>query len=124
MKLDTLDGLNDSELQDVIDRSQELLKQRDAERKAKALSDARALLASVGLTLKDLSGKARPQAARGPVYHGGHRYQHPTNKALVWNANGQKPTWLRELEGGGGKAIEIPPEAANDAGSSPLKKTG
>jgi DNA-binding protein H-NS len=41
------------------------------------------------------------------VYHSGHTYQHPTNKALVWNGKGKKPGWLAGLEGGGGKPLEI-----------------
>jgi DNA-binding protein H-NS len=112
MKIDTLDALNDSELQAVIARSHELLKSRDEERKAKALSDAKALLASVGLSLKDVASKAhKASAPKGPTYHSGRMYRHPSNNALTWNAKGQKPNWLRELEAGGGKAVEM---AAND----------
>ena len=62
-------------------------------------------MAAVGLTLKDLNGKHKP---KGAVYRGGHQYQHPTNKALIWKGHGQKPNWLRELEAGGGKAVELP----------------
>lgn len=102
-----LDGLNDEQLRGVISESQRLLKKRDEERKAKALSDARTLLASVGLSVKDLGGKAKKKAGEASLYKGGHLYQHPTNKALVWNAKGQKPNWLRELEGQGGKAVEV-----------------
>ena len=121
MKLETLDALNDSELQAVIARSEELLKQRDDERKAKALSEARALLASVGLSLKDVAGGRAAKHVKPPAYRGGHGYQHPSNKALVWNAKGQKPGWLRELEGQGGKAVEL--AAANDDVPLSVKKT-
>ena len=108
MKIDTLDGLNDSELETVIARSQELLKQRDEERKAKALSEARALLASVGLTLKDLNGRRKEKGPKAPVYHTGHAYQHPTNKALTWNGKGKPPGWIRALEAEGKTALELP----------------
>ena len=118
----TLDALSDEELRNVIAQSQGLLKKRDEERKAKALSDARALLSSVGLSLKSLSGNAKKKAGKGPSYKGGRLYQHPANKALVWNAKGQKPNWLRELEGQGGKAVEI--AAANDSAAVAIKKTG
>jgi hypothetical protein len=107
MKLDTLDALKDEELQAVIEQAQGLLNQRDEERKAKALNEARALLASVGLSLKDINGKGKGKAGKAESYHGGRQYQHPTNKALVWNAKGQKPNWLRELEASGGKAVEV-----------------
>ena len=108
MKLETLDALMDDDLRAVIGRAEELLKQHDRERKAKALDDARAILASAGLSLRDVAGKATG-ANRGktPSYRGGHHYQHPTNKALTWNAKGQKPRWLRELEAAGERAVEM-----------------
>jgi hypothetical protein len=107
MKLDTLDALKDEELQAVIARSNELLNERDRQRKEKALETARATLAAVGLTLKDLNGKGKNKVGKGPVYHGGHMYQHPTNKALVWNAKGKKPGWLVALEAEGKMAVEV-----------------
>jgi DNA-binding protein H-NS len=107
MKMDTLDALKDEELQSVIARSNELLNERDRQRKDKAIETARATLAAVGLSLKDLNGKSKNKAAKGPVYHGGHTYQHPGNKALVWNAKGKKPGWLVALEGEGKMAVEV-----------------
>jgi len=110
LKLDTLEGSGDDELLAVKTRCEELLAQHDRERKDKALEQARAILAGAGLNLKDVaSGKPQKNGnGKGPTYHGGRQYQHPTNKALIWNAKGQKPTWLRELEATGGKAIELP----------------
>jgi len=133
-----LDGLNDDELRAVGARVNELLKAHDEERKAKALADAKALkakaladaravLASAGLSLKDMGAK-KPRLGKAPAYHVGHNYQHPVNKALTWNGKGQKPGWLRELEGEGGKAVELAPEAVNDnaskAAPAPVRKTG
>jgi DNA-binding protein H-NS len=109
IKLDILDGLKDEELQEVVEHARGLLQHRDEERKAKALEQARVLLTQVGLSLKDVaSGKpVKNGGGKGPVYHAGRQYQHPTNKALAWNGKGQKPNWLRELEAGGGKAVEV-----------------
>jgi DNA-binding protein H-NS len=129
--LGTLDGLNDDELRAIDARVQELLKIHDEERKAKALADARALkakaladaravLASAGLSLKDMSGK-KPRSGKAPGYHVGRSYQHPANKALAWNGKGQKPAWLRELEGEGGKAVEL--VGAPDS-APPVKRAG
>ena len=101
---DSLDTLNDEELREVIQQSQTLLKKRDGERKTKALSDARALLQSVGLSLSDL-GRAKGKAGGKSLYKAGCVYQHPTDNTLVWKANGQKPKWLRELEEKGGRAV-------------------
>ena len=125
MKLDMLDDLKDDELRAAIGHAQGLLKQRDDARKAKALADASAALAAVGLTLKDLvHGKARAKGAKAPAYHAGRQYQNPGNKTLVWNGKGQKPNWLRQVEAQGGRALELGPEAANDNFPLPVKKTG
>jgi hypothetical protein len=118
IKLDSLDALNDSELREVINYAETLLKKRDEERKTKALSDARALrakaesdaravLESAGLSLKSLGGKGRKKGGQPSVYKGGRVYRHPDDKTLLWKANGQKPNWLRELEAQGGKAMEV-----------------
>lgn len=118
MKPDMLDALNDDELRGVIARAQELLKTHDRERKDHALEQARVLLSSVGLSFKAVAGKG---AKHSSSYRGGHHYQHPTRPDLVWNAKGQKPNWLRELEREGGKAIKRP-ESANDNEAVPVRK--
>jgi hypothetical protein len=105
LKLDLLNDLNDDDLRAVDARCLELLTQHDTERKEKALSEARALLASVGLSLKDVARKAPKQKAL--VYHAGRTYQHPTNKALVWPGKGKKPGWLTTLEAEGKMAVEV-----------------
>jgi DNA-binding protein H-NS len=119
MNLDLLEKLADDDLRAVIARADALLKQHDTERKDKALSEARATLAAVGLSLKDLTRKGPAAKPRGPVYHAGRQYQHPTNKALTYPGRGKKPHWLSELEAEGGKAVEI---VAND-NPQPVKKT-
>jgi hypothetical protein len=108
VKLDSLNDLKDDELQAVIGRSNELLSERDRQRKEKAVEEARAILAGAGLNLRDVAaGKPKNGNGKGPVYHGGKQYQHPANKTLLWTAKGQKPNWLRELEAQGGKAVEL-----------------
>jgi DNA-binding protein H-NS len=115
--LDSLEELEDNSLRAVDGRCGELLKQHDIERKEKALNEARATLAAVGLTLKDLAHKS--PKAKGVAYRAGHQYQHPTNKGLVWPGKGKKPGWLNALEAEGGRAVEAP---AND-NPQPVKKT-
>jgi len=107
IKDDMLDAYSDEDILAIKALADKVLKSRDDERKARAMEEARATLAAVGLTFKDLV-RARIKPAKAPQYKSGCQYQHPSNKALVWNAKGQKPKWLRELEAGGGKAIELP----------------
>lgn len=108
MKLDMLNDLKDEELKAVTERCNELLNERDRQRKEKALNEARALLESVGLTLKDVAtGKAQKNGnGKGVSYHAGRRYAHPSNPGLVWNGAGKKPGWLNALEAEGRKAVE------------------
>jgi hypothetical protein len=120
VKLETLDGLADEDLRAVIARAETLLRQHDTERKDKARADAQAILAAVGLTLKDLNGKGKKASKTGPVYRKGVTYQHPTNKALLYGGHGKKPAWLNALEAEGGRAVEAP---ANDNLPQPVKKT-
>lgn len=103
----TLNELQDDELSSTRGLIDEILRKRDEDRKAKAIEDARATLAAAGLTLKDLNGNGRSRSGKGPVYHTGHSYQHPTNKALVWNGKGKKPNWLLDIEADGKKPLEI-----------------
>jgi hypothetical protein len=114
-----LDGFNDDDVREIKALCDKILKARDDDRKAKALDQVRATLAAVGLTLKDLAG-SKAKASKGPVYRGGVSYQHPTNKALIWQAKGKKPKWLVELEAEGQKAIELMTAANDNAG--PLRK--
>jgi len=106
LKADMLDAYGDDDLRAVIARAKELLMQHDTERKEKALAEARATLAAVGLSLKDLNGKKK-NGVKGPVYHGGQVYQHPTDKALTWAGKGKKPGWLVAIEAEGKKAVEV-----------------
>jgi DNA-binding protein H-NS len=81
--------------------------------KAKALDEARTLLEAAGLTLRALEKKGDKKAGRAPSYVAGRTYQHPADKSLVWNAKGQQPNWLRELEGQGARPVEAPGSPAN-----------
>lgn len=109
MKLETLDTLTKDELRAVNIRSAELIRQHEKEEKENAIRNARAILEAAGLSLRDVAAKVKAgRSSTGPAYRGGHRYQHPTKKDLVWTAKGQKPNWLRQLEKDGSRAIELP----------------
>jgi DNA-binding protein H-NS len=104
---DMLQKLDDAALQAVIAQAEGLLKQRDEERKAKALEQARAILEEAGLKLKDVATGKPHKNGKGQVYHGGHRYQHPDDESLTWGGKGKKPRWLLILESAGRRAVEL-----------------
>jgi hypothetical protein len=105
--LASLAEFDDDALRSVQGRCGELLKQHDTERKDKALIDARAILASAGLSIRDVARKGSGAKSKSTIYRGGHQYQHPTDKSLIWNAKGKKPNWLAALEAEGGRAVEV-----------------
>jgi len=105
--LASLNEVPDDGLHAIETRCQELQVLHDKERKEKALEQARIILTGVGLSLKDVAAGKPQRNGKGPVYHGGHQYQHPANKTLVWGAKGKKPAWLIELEASGSKAVEV-----------------
>jgi DNA-binding protein H-NS len=106
-KTDILDALSDSELEQAENYIVALKKKRDAERKAQAMAEARAILAAAGISMKDLAARSKSKAKPAP-YRNGHHYQHPKDKSLVWNGAGKKPNWLRALENDGEEAVEVP----------------
>jgi hypothetical protein len=68
MTLESLNTLNDEQLQTIIARAGELIKQHDRERKEKALADARSILGAAGLSLKNMTTKSRrSKVAEPPV---------------------------------------------------------
>jgi len=86
-----LEELQDEELEDTIALAKGILKKRDDLRKAEAMeqaralrlkaqSEARALLATVGLSLKDVNHKRKHRGAR---YQSGRLYRHPAKAELV-----------------------------------------
>jgi DNA-binding protein H-NS len=99
--------LGDNELRATTGLITEILEKRDQARKAKAIVDAKATLAAAGLTLKGLNGNGHKKAAKGPIYHAGHAYQHPADKTLVWDGKGKKPGWLVGLEADGKMPVEV-----------------
>jgi DNA-binding protein H-NS len=108
MKLDSLEGLKDDELQQVVARANELLDARKQQKRHEAIEQARAALAAAGLTVDDLRRSSKKSGKKaGPTYSTGGRYQHPDNPSQVWAGKGKKPHWLRDLEKKGGKPVEL-----------------
>jgi len=97
-KPDMLEGFNDDEIRQIKVLADAVLKRRDDARNAEAIEQARERIAQAGLTFADVA-RVRMKAAKGPSYKGGHTYQHPADKALVWNAKGQKPKMVARTGG-------------------------
>ena len=92
IKLDTLNELQDDELRTAIEHAQGLLKQRDEDRKAKAMEQARATLAAVGLSLKDLIGKGKSKTGKARRITAGTPISTRQTKHSCGTGRGRSPT--------------------------------
>jgi DNA-binding protein H-NS len=113
--LPALETLDDAQLQDLMRRAGELLKERERQRQRDAIEQARAILASAGLSVQDMldgvgrtkaSGSARKPAAGGAdaasARKGGTRYANPANPSQIYEkGRGRTPNWFRELSARG-----------------------
>ena len=109
-KVETLNALKDEELQGIIGHAQTLLKTRKEERENEALEKAAEAMRAAGrnVNMRELRSMAKRGNGNGrSPYKAGTHYQHPDDKSLVWNAKGQKPNWIRDLESAGKGPIEV-----------------
>ena len=113
-ELPALDSLDDAALQEVLRRSQDLLKQREHARQRDAIERASAILAEAGLSVQDmLAATSRNAASKGARKHGGEgstnggspslprkgmRYANPANPTQIHErGRGREPNWFKAL---------------------------
>jgi DNA-binding protein H-NS len=113
--LTALDSLDEGGLQEVVQRATALLRAREQARHREAIEQARAILASAGLSVHDLVGaEARPAAApkakkAGANGQAGARYANPADPSQVYLAGrGRAPRWYRELKERGALPDPLP----------------
>lgn len=98
---DHLQDLTDDQIRELITAAGELLRQRHEAARQKAIEEARARLAEVGLTFRDVGG-APPRAARHAKLRRGDRYVNPldpTQAHIV--GRGRPPKWFTDMEAKG-----------------------
>lgn len=94
-----LEKLKDEELHDVIARAQALLEERKKAARQKAIEDAQAALAAVGLTFRDVN--TTRSAKKSPLPQG-QKYVNPDDPSQVWvSGRGRRPKWLAALDAQG-----------------------
>lgn len=102
MTADDLEKLDDQALEGFIEQAQALLKTRKAQRKQDAIEAARARLAEVGLSFRDVASapaKSARKRERGPSLQAGQRYVNPADPKQVWmSGRGRRPAWVKALE--------------------------
>lgn len=102
MTNDQLKALDDNQLRAVIDQAGTLLKEREADRKQKAIEEAKAKLAAVGLTFRDVvKTKTDKGKARAPLPPG-QSYVNPSDSSQTYTTGrGRPPKWFAELQAKG-----------------------
>ena len=88
------------ELQQLIPQE---MKRREAEEKADALNELKAVAKARGYSLEDLVGKEvklpKAKTGTGTVKV---KYRHPENSELQWTGRGRQPKWVEAwLKNGG-----------------------
>ena len=112
------------ELEQIRDTVQAEMEERRRKRREEAMAEIRRIAGAEHIPVRfDVKSPAKGNGKK-PLYRGGRQYQHPSQPELLWNAKGQKPNWLRELEKRGGRAVEFLQEEAHDNAVPPLKKMG
>src|SRR5262245_13048041 len=95
-----LEALDDAGLQGVISRAEQLLKDRAADRRQQAIDEAKARLASVGLTFRDVVGKSKGPAKPGAAT--GTKYINPADPSQTYTTGrGRPPKWFAALQAKG-----------------------
>lgn len=96
-----LTDLTDDDLRSLITAAGDLLVERRESAKQQAIEDARARLAEVGLTFRDLGG-GTPGKRRSSKLHNGDKYTNPLDPAQVHIVGrGRPPKWFSDLESKG-----------------------
>jgi DNA-binding protein H-NS len=98
-----ISAMSDDELAAMIEQVQALLATRKEQRKAEAVAAARARLAEVGLTFRDVAASPARRAGRGQSPAAsrptGLRYINPADPSQVWvSGRGRRPDWVKALE--------------------------
>jgi DNA-binding protein H-NS len=105
-----ISALSDADLTALIEQARGLLATRQEQRKKDAVEAARARLAEVGLTFRDVAAKSKSRtdreqsrerkgAVKPPT---GGRYINPSDPSQVWVAGrGRRPDWVKVLEAKG-----------------------
>lgn len=94
-----LTNLTDDELRSLITAAGDLLVERREAAKQKAIEEARAKLAEVGLTFRDLGGGTATPRKRSSKLRNGDRYANPVDPSQVHVVGrGRPPKWFTDLE--------------------------
>lgn len=115
MTAEDLQKLSDDQLQDVIAAAGKIIEARREEKRRKAIDEATARLAEVGLTFRDLAKlRTKPaksdRAARAKLKPGD-RYVNPADASQEWVVGrGRRPKWLNALEEKGAMPQPAPAE--------------
>lgn len=120
----TVKAASIEELEQMVALAQSEIEERRRKRREEAMAEIRRIAGTEHIAVRFDARPKPKKAGKAPVYQGGRHYRHPSKPDLIWNAKGQKPNWLRELEAEGRRAVELPPEPVNDNAPPPVKKTG
>jgi DNA-binding protein H-NS len=97
-----ISGLSIPQLEDLKSKAEKrIVEIRDIERD-KAVAEARALLASRGFSLDDLTSKKRKSKGAAVA-----KYRNPADASQVWVGRGKRPEWFKQALAAGKSAKDL-----------------
>ena len=87
-------NLSENELQVVIEKAENALKNKQANKRKEIISKIKELAASIDMQVELQEIGKKPTRATSKVAI---KYRHPTDHGKTWTGRGMTPKWLRAL---------------------------
>ncbi len=93
-----LEHQSEESLEELLNKTATLLKQKQETRRRTAIEQINAIAAEAKITVTIKGEKRSPQTKElGEDSAADKTYQHPDKPELTWNGSGQPPKWLKTL---------------------------
>ncbi len=92
---DNLQNLSLSELAQLIENAQSIVKDKQRSERKSVIAKIRELAASIDVSVEIIEGSKPVRATRGSKVAA--KYRNPANSEQTWTGRGIKPKWLSDL---------------------------
>jgi DNA-binding protein H-NS len=91
-------NLSENELQTVINKAEQALKEKQSEKRKKVITQIKELAASIDVTVKisETENKAVKKGKKVPA-----KYRNPDDASITWTGRGVAPKWMQALNNAG-----------------------
>lgn len=93
-----LTALSESELQDVIEKAEKALRERQSTKRKEVVAQIKELAASIGVTVEIHDGDKYSERKNSKVAA---KYRNPADHNQTWSGRGLAPKWMQALTSSG-----------------------